>query len=143
MTNIYSEEGFFINPSFKITHMEDKVRRWEATGILEGIDDKELLTKYLESMLNYYVNNSKPLDKIDEEISIWIFPLIRRVYKHNKSIDIFDLKSKFEGYVKDGKMEMYGLQFANFQGIDIELECLAYFCEKYVEETLDNVKPLS
>jgi len=125
--------------------MEDIIDRWEKVGILEGIEeiDKLALANYLETMLKFYVNDPKDLDKIDEEICIWIFPLIRRVYSYIKIIDVFDLKSKFEDYVKNGKMKEHAHQFAHFQGIDIECECLGLFCEKYVKEFLDSSKPLS
>lgn len=123
--------------------MNDLVLKWEKSGLLEGIDssDKPLLANYFESMMNHVIG-SKPLDKVDEEISIWIFPLIRRVYTHIKNVDVFDLKTKFENFVKNGKMELYALQFVNYQGIDIEAECLGHFAEKYVKENSENPKPL-
>lgn len=117
--------------------IEEKIQKWADTGLLEGITDQDEIVKlvnYSDDTLNYYLAKPEPLSEVDQQISVWIFPVIRRIFRSKKDIDLIDLRNQFEEYVKGGKMKAFANDsFGATASIDLEVECLVHFVEGYLK----------
>jgi hypothetical protein len=80
--------------------MDDLVKKWERSGLLEDIDptDKPLLSKYFEEVLNYWkIDIEHPAKENDPPHAISSFLLIRKIFHTKKDINIVE---QIEDYLK-------------------------------------------
>jgi hypothetical protein len=80
--------------------MNDLVKKWERSGLLEDIDptDKPLLSKYFEDVLNYWkIDVEHPAKENDPPHAVSSILLIRKIFLIKKDINIIE---QIEDYLK-------------------------------------------
>ena len=121
--------------------MDELIRKWEKTGLLEYLNSDELkctLATKFEELAHYLIEYTGEYD-FEEMVTTVSFPIVRRVYSQGKRIDnipsfVHELNDYWtSGYVRGMIMEHHGVN-----GIDMEAELTAEFADKY---GVDKIKP--
>lgn len=117
------------------------VDKWDKSGLLLGISNakhKQLLSHYLQEGCDIRGIKYDPITgnikfvKLKTKQTEWLLPLIRRIFKHRKKIDVVDLSEKLENYIGSPEMKHMKFILKQFNGIDVEVGLLIDFERKYL-----------
>jgi hypothetical protein len=112
--------------------MKDLLRikkRWEDTGLLEGLNDDEKLklSIHFEELLQL-------LPAIDTDHNFYysgIFPILRRIYSQNKEFNVLHVAFDFKRFYESKAVHELINEYSKYPNVDIEAELCAFYAGIY------------
>lgn len=109
--------------------IKELIKRWEATGLLEGMTknkERAELSHLLENSARYLIDE----DEISEDICAVMLPCIRKIYDMDNSV-VFDFKFLHE--ILDHCLSNM-IDVEKVHAIDAEAEATSLACDYFVSE---------
>lgn len=113
----------------RLFNMKESIfQAWKDSGLLDGLsnDDALIFVVECEIAANYIINNSF----INEDLSTFCFPIMRRVFMKIGRFDTLDLISELQEFY-DNKFDYYKNVIGGMNALDYEAQMCLDFSETY------------
>jgi hypothetical protein len=126
--------------------MNEITKKWLDIGFLCGMTDPYLMEKLAfkyEEVSKLMLNDNQPLISIEQDrLETVIFPVLRRVYGQYNNVNTKHLYQDFKNWITDNYQRIEEASRKAINGIDVEAEETANYCEYYIERFKTVITPI-
>lgn len=126
--------------------MNEITKKWDDLGFLYGITDnyqRDILAFKYEEINEICLHDNQPLIRVQQDrLDTVIFPVLRRIYSEYNNVNTQHLYVHFKNWIMDNHERIEEASKKAINGIDVEAEETANYCDLYIEEFKTTITPM-